>query len=115
LPDSADIDRLRNEQHRQWRNTQHGRERVYTVADLAAMKDKDQQARANFGGVAAAGRGSLVEYALIILLLSQIACLTSSWFCRLGKEMLKYTNEFRAKHGLPALIWHQVITFRVAN
>jgi hypothetical protein len=28
--------------------------------------------------------------------------------CRIGKEALKLTNEFRAKHKLPALAWHQV-------
>lgn len=27
---------------------------------------------------------------------------------KIGKEALKFTNEFRAKHGKPPLKWHQV-------
>jgi uncharacterized protein YkwD len=74
------ISKIRQERHRNYRNTKQGtRNRIFTLSDIQEMAKADRER-------AAAGMPG--SHAL-------------------GKEMLKLTNEFRAKQGLPALRWHQ--------
>mmetsp|Transcript_30658 Transcript_30658/g.51885 ORF Transcript_30658/g.51885 Transcript_30658/m.51885 type:complete len:602 (+) Transcript_30658:47-1852(+) len=77
------IAQMRASKNRQWRNTKMGRKRVYTVSDLEKMAAERQKAVSNFGN--------------------------KHELDKIGKEALKLTNEFRAKHGKPPLDWHQAL------
>jgi len=77
------IEQMRMNKHRKWRNTQAGRKRVYTVSDLEQMAEQRQKAVSNFGN--------------------------KHELDKIGKEALKFTNEFRTKHGKPPLEWHQAL------
>eukprot|EP01083_Nonionella_stella_P075003 203645_1 len=73
------IQQIRAEKHQKWRNTRLARQRVFTMADIQKMREEREN-------TAFAPHGSDNE---------------------MGKEALKYTNEFRAKHNLPPLTWSQ--------
>uniref|UniRef100_A0A7S4DV39 SCP domain-containing protein n=1 Tax=Lotharella globosa TaxID=91324 RepID=A0A7S4DV39_9EUKA len=77
------IDQVRQNKNKHWRNTRLGRKRVFTVSDLEKMAEERQKAVSNFGN--------------------------KHELDKIGKEALKYTNEFRAKHGKPPLEWHQAL------
>jgi len=73
---------IRSKKHRKYRNTRMGRKRMFTMDDISNMQQRDKEATIR-------GQNKSGE------------------MDQLGKEMLKYTNEFREKHGLPALKWSQ--------
>mmetsp|Transcript_2073 Transcript_2073/g.4752 ORF Transcript_2073/g.4752 Transcript_2073/m.4752 type:complete len:557 (-) Transcript_2073:252-1922(-) len=79
----SQIEQIRASKNRKWRNTRAGRKRVYTVSDLQDMAKQRQKAVSNFGN--------------------------KHELDKIGKEALKFTNEFRAKHGKPPLSWHQAL------
>jgi len=73
-----------NKKNQKWRNTKLARKRVYTMNDV-------QQLRREEFDMKAAGPKQANE------------------LDNIGKEALKYTNEFRAQNGLPPLKWHQAL------
>jgi len=76
------IREIRKQKHRKYRNTRLARKRVFTMEDLRQLEKSDRAYKAK--GPTQQGEMD-----------------------NLGKEMLKYTNEFRAKHNLPPLKWSQ--------
>jgi len=85
-----EIHKIRSQIHNKWRNTNLGRKRVFTVADIEALRAEDKESGAKFGTGAMSG--------------SSFADLTA-----IGKEALRLTNEFRAQNKLPVLSWHQTL------
>jgi len=84
------IKQIRETKHNKWRNTNAGRKRVFTVSDLEKLRQEDNDTTAKFGSGTMAG--------------SSFAELTA-----IGKQALKFTNDFRQQNGLPALSWHQTL------
>lgn len=85
----AQIANVRKEKHRKWYTSAGGRKRVFSVADLESLRSKDLETRGKFVGTANKSGGSEMV--------------------KIGQEALKLTNEFRAKHSLPALVWNQTL------
>ncbi|GAB5362477.1 hypothetical protein AAMO2058_000800100 [Amorphochlora amoebiformis] len=77
----SEIDQIRASKNREWRRTKMSQKRVYTVRDLEEMAKKRSDVHAKFGN--------------------------KNELDKIGQEALKFTNEFRAKHGKPPLSWHQ--------
>eukprot|EP01083_Nonionella_stella_P188024 692204_1 len=80
---------LRNElmqiakkKHRKWINSRKARQRVFTMKDIERLRKEEFDRKA---------KGPKVSNALDVI----------------GKEALKWTNEFRKQHGLSELKWHQ--------
>lgn len=76
------IREIRSQKHRKYRNTRLARKRVFTMEDLRQMGQSDRAYKAK----GPSKKGEMDN---------------------LGKEMLKYTNEFRAQQNLPPLKWSQ--------
>lgn len=104
----AQIDSVRRAKHGRWVAQAQGRKRVFTVEDLAAMEEADIKARAVFGsaGAAAAAAGG-GQSASKFRTLADIAVGSPADCLASGKEMLRLTNEFRAREGKRPLQWHQ--------
>jgi len=84
------IKQIRETKHNKWRNTNAGRKRVFTVTDLEKLRQEDNDTTAKFGSGTMAG-SSFAELTVI------------------GKQALKFTNDFRQQNGLPTLSWHQTL------
>lgn len=79
-----ELQQIRKEKDSKWRNAKLAQKRVYTVNDIENLRKEEFDMNA-------AGPKQANE------------------LDNIGKEALKYTNEFRAKYGLPPLKWHQAL------
>jgi len=91
----SQLTEVRRAQHNKWVRGAQSRKRIYTMADLAGMEEADLKARAVFGG-SGSGKGTDV-----VAPGSPHECL------KLGQEMLRLSNAFRAREGKRPLQWHQ--------
>eukprot|EP01116_Phalansterium_solitarium_P011921 TRINITY_DN27793_c0_g1_i1.p1 TRINITY_DN27793_c0_g1~~TRINITY_DN27793_c0_g1_i1.p1 ORF type:complete len:428 (+),score=63.04 TRINITY_DN27793_c0_g1_i1:212-1495(+) len=86
-----------------WRNTRFGRQRVWTLDDINRLRLDELDANAAYKADASPAAHARSGGAFQSL---------SNMFNdpeRVGKDALRFTNEFRARHHLPPLEWHPTL------
>jgi len=106
----AQISDTRRAAHNKWVRGAQSRKRVYTVADLAAMEEADIKARAALGGGGSSGGGGGGGGAAAaggkFRTLADFGTGSPQDCLIMGQEMLRLSNEFRAREGKRPLQWH---------
>lgn len=95
--------------HHQRRSMTSGRKRMFSIADLAGMQSEELKIRSQFmagTGAADTGKGNGGSK---FRTLADFEVGSPADCVRMGKEMLRLTNLFRASEGKAALQWHQAI------